>query len=190
MTESSRPTAHPPPETRASRLRRPTWIRGTAAALCLLLGGNCCCEGPPLLSIWVTTTRDWEDPDSGNCDWDPIGWGGTTEAEVGNSIAVIYQDSDDDSVIRTAIELYDGTTRIPLVERTAWSHACDMGCPSPRTLYLLDVPPGTYTLVHRASTGTGKPVHTPGAATPDPWTEFAGERALVTTLVLTAPSAP
>jgi hypothetical protein len=163
--------------------------RGLALLGFLVAGGSCCCEGPPILSIWLTPTSDWSEPDSGQCDWRTILWNGVTTAEVGDSVAVIYQDSDDEAYIRTTIELYQGTTRLPLVEQTAWDHSCDMGCPSPRMLYRLDVPAGEYTLVHRARTGTGKPVHTPGVVG-DPWTEYDGERALVTTLVLTEPGAP
>jgi hypothetical protein len=152
-------------------------------------GGGCCCnEGPPLLSIWLTPTHDWAEAGSNKCDWRVISWSGTTVAEVGDSVAVIYQDSDDEDEIRTAIELYQGTTRLPLAEATSWDHACEMGCPSPRTLYRLDVPPGEYTLVHRERTGSGKPVHTPNVEAP--WGDFDGERALVTILVLEQRAAP
>ena len=171
-------------------LRLANGARRLAVVGLLLFGGSCCCdEGPSLLSIYVTPTRDWAEPDSEDCDWRLLQWNGTTTAEVGESIAVIYQNSDDEAYVRTTVELYQGTTRLPLVEVTSWDHSCGMGCPSPRMLYLLDVPAGEYTLVHRARTGTGKPVHTPGVVG-DPWTEYDGERALVTTLVLTEPAVP
>jgi hypothetical protein len=150
----------------------------------------CCAEGPPILTIWLSPTRDWSDPESSRCDWETIGWGGSTECPPGWSVLVIYQSSDSEGEIRrTAVELYDGDGRVPLEESTSMDHSCHHGCPSPRTLYLLDVPEGEYTLVHRESTGTGKPVHTPGAGE-DPWTEFEGERALVTTLTIAEPTDP
>lgn len=162
-------------------------VRGSVVCGWLLLAGGCCCEGPPLTEIWVTPTRDWADPESRRCDWRSVEWNGRTTVEAGESIVVIYQDSDDEAYVRTAIEVYAGTTRLPLVEATAWDHACDMGCPSPRMLYRLDLPPGEYTLVHRARTGAGKPVNNVVEAT---WTEFEGERALVSTLVVVEAAAP
>jgi hypothetical protein len=136
-----------------------------------------CAQGPDLLNIWVSPLDD-----SGVCDWETIAWGGVTEIARGDFILVVYQNDDHP---KTAVELYDGDQRLALAETTETS-TCQHGCPSPRTWYLIDFDPGEYTLVHRESAGTDKPVHTPGAVSDDPWTTFDGERALVSTLMVTA----
>lgn len=148
---------------------------------CLLGSAGCCKQGPDILSIWRSLTTTWVE---GVCGFETINWNGITEVTVNSSILVIYQ-NDDEDLIQTAIELYDGDRRIPLHEETSMAHSCSHGCPSPRTLYLLDVPAGEYTLVHRRSTGTGKPVNT--TSSDDPWMTFDGEEALVTNLVVTNP---
>lgn len=132
----------------------------------------------------------WGDPAAATCTWGSVVWGGTTTRETGSSVLVVYQTDDEAEVMTTdGLELFDDTgTPVELPTEFAMEHTCHSGCPSPRRLYRLDIAPATYTLVHRKRNGTNKPVHTPGAVSEDPWSTFQDDAALVSTLVVTAPT--
>jgi len=164
--------------------------RFTAHLLLAAFASGCCAQGPDIFTIWTAQYSSWSDPISTGCNWGTITWGGTTEVVAGSSILTIYQGDDDDRMRADVIEVWDGNTAMNLATETDMDHSCQTGCPSPRTLYRLDLPPGTYTLVHRRSRGTGKAVHTPGAASEDPWTTFDGEPALTSELVVIEATTP
>ena len=102
-----------------------------------------------------------------------VNWNGVTEAE-----GFVLQYPADSTLHGEGIELYDGTTRVPLAGTTTMGSG--MGGPYRVTVYdATTLPLDSYTAVHRRSSGTGDPYTAPEEAA---FTTFMGVPALVTTL--------
>lgn len=116
--------------------------------------------------------------------YDTVGsleWNGTTRGSIGAPWGYYVIVSVDREPSAEMIELYDSAGRVDLVGTYRRDISNINACQNTGLVYDLSaLPAGTYTLVHRASTAP------PGARALGPsWTTYEGERALVTTLVVT-----
>lgn len=129
-------------------------------------------------------------------------WGGTTvwrdrsmsegiRSKVpGGTIEVAFIDEDQETDMKlagTPIELYRGTKRLPISSKRESPRRSDGGCGYAQitSFDLSKLEPGSYTLVHRRTSGVNNEVDCGQEACK--WTTFDGEAALVTTLVIPAP---
>ena len=151
------------------------WLsRHVASGFALILGGSiaclfvlgCCSGGQHYLNVSVGESNFQTSPN----------WGETGPAQ-GTLLVVSYVE--ERSLAGDPLEFYFGGASVDVpVSMTIRDNRAENGCGTSHvwTYDMSQLPPGSYTVVHRRSSGTGDPMNCGDEC---PWVDFEGEDALV-----------